>query len=83
MTVNMRRAGPRPFHFDDCHMRNHSPPTVRKARNHSSRPSVRPALKEWRGTSERTQGLIAAGLAVLAASTVIVGYGNLVAARGP
>ncbi|MBC7366873.1 MAG: L-rhamnose/proton symporter RhaT [Undibacterium sp.] len=41
------------------------------------------ALKEWRGTSGRTQGLIAAGLAVLAASTVIVGYGNLVAARGP
>ena len=41
------------------------------------------ALKEWRGTSGRTRGLIAAGLAVLAASTVIVGYGNLVAARGP
>ena len=41
------------------------------------------ALKEWRGTSGRTRGLIGAGLAVLAASTVIVGYGNLVAARGP
>ncbi len=41
------------------------------------------ALKEWRGTSGRTRGLITAGLAVLAASTVIVGYGNLVAARGP
>ncbi len=26
------------------------------------------ALKEWRGTSGRTQGLVAAGLAVLAAS---------------
>jgi len=36
------------------------------------------ALKEWRGTSGRTRGFIAAGLAVLTASTVIVGYGNFV-----
>lgn len=36
------------------------------------------ALKEWRGTSGRTRGLIAAGLAVLTASTIIVGYGNFV-----
>ncbi len=34
------------------------------------------ALKEWKGTSSRTHTLIAAGLVVLIASTVIVGYGN-------
>jgi L-rhamnose-H+ transport protein len=34
------------------------------------------ALKEWKGTSKRTHGLIAAGLIVLIASTVIVGWGN-------
>lgn len=34
------------------------------------------ALKEWRGTSRRTHLLIAAGLAVLIASTIVVGYGN-------
>ena len=33
-------------------------------------------LREWRGTSGRTRGLIAAGLAVLTLSTIIVGYGN-------
>jgi L-rhamnose-H+ transport protein len=36
------------------------------------------ALKEWKGTSRRTHALIAAGLAVLVASTLIVGYGNFI-----
>jgi L-rhamnose-H+ transport protein len=35
-------------------------------------------LKEWRGTSARTRGFVAAGLAVLVLSTVVVGYGNYV-----
>lgn len=39
------------------------------------------ALKEWRGTSRRTHGLIGAGLAVLLASTLVVGYGNYLAAQ--
>jgi len=34
------------------------------------------ALKEWNGTSRRTKGLVALTLAVLIASTVIIGYGN-------
>jgi L-rhamnose-H+ transport protein len=34
------------------------------------------ALKEWKGTSRRTHTLIGLGLAVLIASTFIVGYGN-------
>jgi L-rhamnose-H+ transport protein len=33
-------------------------------------------LKEWRGTSTRTKLLVSAGLFLLIASTVIVGYGN-------
>jgi L-rhamnose-H+ transport protein len=33
-------------------------------------------LHEWRGTSRRTKSLLALSLAVLVASTVIVGYGN-------
>jgi L-rhamnose-H+ transport protein len=37
------------------------------------------ALKEWRGTSRGTHGLIAAGLAVLIGSTVIVGLANYLA----
>ncbi len=41
------------------------------------------ALKEWRGTSRRTHGLIAAGIAVLIVSTLVVGYGNYLAATGP
>lgn len=40
------------------------------------------ALKEWRGTSRRTHGLIAAGIAVLIVSTLVVGYGNYLAAAG-
>jgi L-rhamnose-proton symport protein (RhaT) len=34
------------------------------------------ALHEWKGTSRKTHGLIASGLAVLVASTILVGYGN-------
>jgi L-rhamnose-H+ transport protein len=33
-------------------------------------------LKEWRGTSRRTKTLVATGLFLLVASTVVVGYGN-------
>lgn len=38
------------------------------------------ALKEWRGTSLRTHALIAAGLLMLVASMVIVGWSNYLAA---
>lgn len=38
------------------------------------------ALKEWRGTSRRTHGLFAAGVAVLIVSTIVVGYGNYLGA---
>lgn len=42
------------------------------------------ALKEWKGTSRRTHLFIGMGLAVLIASTVIIGYGNyLKAAESP
>jgi L-rhamnose-H+ transport protein len=34
------------------------------------------ALKEWKGTSIKAHGLIAAGIAVLILSTLVVGYGN-------
>ncbi len=39
------------------------------------------ALKEWRGTSRSTHGLITAGVAILVVSTLVVGYGNYLAAR--
>jgi L-rhamnose-H+ transport protein len=38
------------------------------------------ALHEWKGTSKRTHLLIGIGLAVLVSSTIIVGYGNFLAA---
>ncbi len=38
--------------------------------------SYRLALHEWRGSSRRTMTLVAFGLFVLIASTIIVGYGN-------
>ena len=41
------------------------------------------ALREWTGTTLGTQRLVAAGLALLVASTVIVGYGNYLAAQSP
>ncbi|MBZ5579423.1 MAG: L-rhamnose/proton symporter RhaT [Acidobacteriia bacterium] len=40
-------------------------------------------LHEWRGASRRTKGLLALSIAVLVASTVIVGYGNYLAAAPP
>ena len=39
------------------------------------------ALKEWKGASARTKLLVAFSLFVLVSSTVIVGYGNYIAAR--
>lgn len=36
------------------------------------------ALHEWKGTSPRTQALVGAGLAILIASTIVVGYGNFI-----
>jgi L-rhamnose-H+ transport protein len=41
------------------------------------------ALHEWKGTTRGTRRLVAAGLALLVASTVIVGYGNYLAAQSP
>lgn len=38
------------------------------------------ALKEWAGTSRRTHSLIVAGIFVLIISTLVVGYGNFIAA---
>lgn len=39
-------------------------------------------LREWKGTSRRTHCLIGLGLVLLVASTVIVGYGNLLMGIG-
>ena len=41
------------------------------------------ALKEWKGTTAGTHRLVAAGLALLVSSTVIVGYGNYLASQVP
>ena len=41
------------------------------------------ALKEWMGTGKRTKWLVAASLAVLVASTIIVGYGNYLGVAAP
>src|SRR5204862_6778263 len=41
------------------------------------------ALHEWKGTTPGTRRLVAAGLALLVSSTVIVGYGNYLAAQSP
>ncbi|NYF80971.1 L-rhamnose/proton symporter RhaT [Granulicella arctica] len=38
------------------------------------------ALREWRGTSRRTKLLVASGLFLLIASTIIIGYGNYIKA---
>ncbi len=40
-------------------------------------------LHEWRGTSAKTRWLVAAGLALLVGSTIIVGYGNYLSANSP
>jgi L-rhamnose-H+ transport protein len=39
------------------------------------------ALKEWKGTSRRTKGLVTLGLFLLVGSTVVVGYGNYLKVR--
>lgn len=39
-------------------------------------------LREWRGTSVRTKTLLFAGLLILVASTVVVGYGNYLGRQG-
>jgi L-rhamnose-H+ transport protein len=39
------------------------------------------ALKEWNGSGARTKILVALSLLVLVGSTVIVGYGNYIAAQ--
>jgi L-rhamnose-H+ transport protein len=38
------------------------------------------ALHEWQGTGRRTKLMVALSLAVLVASTIIVGYGNYLGA---
>jgi L-rhamnose-H+ transport protein len=40
-------------------------------------------LREWKGTTPGTHRLVAAGLGLLVASTVIVGYGNYLASQLP
>ena len=40
------------------------------------------SLREWNGTTPATQRLVAAGLVLLVASTVVVGYGNYLASSG-
>jgi len=39
------------------------------------------ALSEWKGTSARTRALVWLGILSLVASTIIIGYGNYIAAR--
>jgi L-rhamnose-H+ transport protein len=39
-------------------------------------------LHEWKGASRRTHGLIAAGIATLVLSTIIVGLGNYLGVNG-
>ena len=41
------------------------------------------ALREWKGCRRQTVGWIVAGLAVLVLSTIVIGYGNKLAAPGP
>jgi len=38
-------------------------------------------FKEWKGTSRRTHQIVFAGIIVLIASTIVVGYGNYLASR--
>ena len=42
MKAKSRNAASWPFQIFDCHMRNHSPPTVMKAKYHWTSPAVRP-----------------------------------------
>ena len=38
------------------------------------------ALREWKGASAKSKGLLFAGLAILVLSTMIIGYGNMIGA---
>jgi L-rhamnose-H+ transport protein len=40
------------------------------------------ALREWKGASAKSKGLLFAGLGILVLSTVIIGYGNMIGATG-
>lgn len=40
------------------------------------------ALREWKGASPKSKGLLFAGLAILVLSTMIVGYGNYIGSLG-
>ena len=40
------------------------------------------ALKEWKGASSKSKGLLYAGLGILVLSTCIIGYGNYIGAQG-
>lgn len=40
------------------------------------------ALREWKGASAKSKGLLFAGLAILVLSTIIIGYGNYVSGAG-
>ncbi len=40
------------------------------------------ALREWKGASSKSKGLLFAGLGILVLSTVIVGYGNYIGSTG-
>ena len=42
MNAKSRNAAPWPFQVLDCHIRNHSPPTVMNTKYHWKRPAVRP-----------------------------------------
>jgi L-rhamnose-H+ transport protein len=41
------------------------------------------ALREWKGSGPRTMRLLAMSVAVLVASTLVVGYGNYIGASSP
>src|SRR5579872_943098 len=43
-TKDIRPAASCPFHVADCHIKNHSAPTVRNATSHKSIPTVSPAI---------------------------------------
>ncbi len=40
------------------------------------------ALREWKGSSSKSKGLLFAGLAILVLSTFIIGYGNMIGSGG-
>jgi L-rhamnose-H+ transport protein len=40
------------------------------------------ALKEWKGASSKSKGLLYVGLGILVLSTCIIGYGNYIGSEG-